>query len=122
MKSPGKPPGLFCLYFCKAMVIVFRFVPYSAMAVYPFILIKKDEMRNDARLIHHEKIHHRQQLELLILPFYILYGINYFINLLLYRNHYKAYREIIFEREAYTMENDFNYLKYRKWGRFLKFA
>ena len=103
------------------MILVTRFVPYSAMALYPFILIRRSELRNNAELIHHEKIHHRQQLELLLIGFYILYGINYIFNLLKYRAHYKAYREIIFEREAFAMDKDLNYLKTRKMFAFMKF-
>lgn len=103
------------------MILVTRFVPYSAMAVYPFILVKKEEMKQNAELIHHEKIHHRQQLELLIVPFYLLYLLNYLFNLLRYRNHYKAYREIIFEREAFQMDNDLDYLNRRKMFAFVNF-
>lgn len=103
------------------MILVTRFVPYSAMAVYPFILVKKEAMKQNAILIHHEKIHHRQQLELLIVPFYLLYLFNYLFNLLRYRNHYKAYREIIFEREAFQMDNDLDYLSRRKMFAFVKF-
>ena len=103
------------------MILVTRFVPYSAIALYPFILIKRSELWDNAELIHHEKIHHRQQLELLLVGFYILYGINYLFNLLRYRTHYKAYREIIFEREAFAMDKDLNYLKSRKMFAFVKF-
>jgi hypothetical protein len=71
-------------------------------------------MRNNEVLIHHEKIHHRQQLELLIVPFYLIYLINYLFNLIRYREHFKAYKEIVFEREAYKMEPDLNYLNERK--------
>ena len=91
------------------------------MAIYPFILIKKDEMRNDAILINHERIHHRQQLELLIFPFYIIYAINYLYHLAKHRNHYQAYRHILFEREAYAMEKDFDYLKRRRMFAFWKY-
>ncbi|MDZ4846957.1 MAG: hypothetical protein SH857_15590 [Chitinophagales bacterium] len=108
-------------YLSFTMIFAFRFIPYSAIALYPFILIKRNELRNNASLIHHEKIHHRQQLELWILPFYLLYVLHYFFNLLKYHNHYKAYRAIIFEREAYAMDNDFEYLKKRKPFAFLKF-
>lgn len=103
------------------MILVSRFFPYPAMAIYPFILIKHDRLREDASLIFHEKIHHCQQLELLIIPFYILYGINYLVNLLKYRHHDKAYREIVFEREAYAMDKDLNYLKRRKLFAFIGF-
>lgn len=98
-----------------------RWVPYSAMAIYPFILIKRNELRNDASLIYHERIHHRQQLELLIVPFYLLYLLNYLYNLAKYRKHFKAYQEIIFEREAYAMDKDYDYLKRRKFWQFLKY-
>lgn len=104
------------------MVVVFRWVPYSAIAVWPFILIKKEELRNNASLIHHEKIHHRQQLELLIIPFYLLYLLNCLYNLLKYREHYKAYREIIFEREAFANDSDMDYLKKRPWYSFMRYA
>jgi hypothetical protein len=104
------------------MIFTSRLVPYSAIALYPFIFIRHEGLRNNASLIHHEKIHHRQQLELLIVGFYMLYGINYLFNLLKYRAHYKAYREIIFEREAYAMDKDFGYLKRRKLFAFLKYG
>ncbi len=103
------------------MTIVTRFIPYSAMAVYPFIFIKQREMESDAVLIHHEKIHHRQQLELLLVPFYLIYLINYLYNLLVFRNHYKAYKEIVFEREAFAMEHNFDYLRNRKPFAFTRF-
>lgn len=103
------------------MILVTRWVPYSAMAVYPFILVKHKEMQNNAVLINHERIHHRQQLELLILPFYILYLFNYLYHLVRLRNHFQAYKNIVFEREAYAMENDFEYLKNRRMFAFLKF-
>lgn len=66
-------------------------------------------------IINHEKIHLRQQLELLIFPFYILYFFNYFINLFRYQNHDRAYRNIIFEKEAYDHETDPDYLKNGHW-------
>lgn len=103
------------------MILVTRLVPYSAMAMWPFILVKKQEMKRDAVLINHERIHHRQQLEMGIVLFYLVYLINYLFNLAKYRAHYKAYREIIFEREAYSMEADMQYLKRRRFFQFVKF-
>ncbi|MDY3481526.1 hypothetical protein PG585_10930, partial [Riemerella anatipestifer] len=51
---------------------------------------------------------------LLILPFFVWYGLNYLWNLFRYKNHRQAYRNIIFEREAYENQNDLEYLKNRK--------
>ena len=103
------------------MILVTRLVPYSAMALWPFILVKKQEMQHDAVLINHERIHHRQQVEMGIVLFYLVYLINYLYNLAKYRAHYRAYREIIFEREAYAMEGDMSYLKSRGFFQFVKF-
>lgn len=97
-----------------AYFIVVPQLPAAAMALYPFILIKKKEYRHDPVLINHEKIHHRQQLELLIVPFYLIYVVNYLFNLLKYDSHQKAYRQIVLEKEAYVNENDFNYIINRK--------
>ncbi|MEJ8582487.1 hypothetical protein JSO63_02570 [Riemerella anatipestifer] len=99
------------------MIIISKYlVPrgYTAMAVFPFIFLKKKEYTNNKYLLNHEKIHLRQQLELLILPFFVWYGLNYLWNLIKYKNHREAYRNIIFEREAYENQQDLEYLKNRK--------
>jgi hypothetical protein len=85
------------------------------MALFPFILVKEKQMADDAVLINHERIHLRQQVELLLIPFYLLYLLNYLVNLLIFRNHHQAYMAIMFEREAYSNEADTGYLKRRKW-------
>lgn len=85
------------------------------MALFPFILIKERRMAGDAILINHERIHLRQQAELLVIPFYLLYLLNYLFNLLVYRSHHKAYIHIVFEREAYANEANIGYLEHRKW-------
>jgi hypothetical protein len=103
------------------MILVTRLVPYSAMALYPFILVKHEKMKEDKELIHHEKIHHRQQLELLLLGFYIIYGAHYLFNLIKYKEHFTAYKQIVFEREAYAMDKDLDYLSRRKIFAFLNF-
>jgi len=95
-------------------VIIVRSLPANGMAIFPFILIKNPAKKQDQVLINHEKIHLQQQLELLILPFYFLYLVNYLINLLRYKNHYQAYFNILFEREAFNAEKDLGYLKKRR--------
>ena len=93
----------------------------NAIALFPFILLRKDAMRNDEVLLNHERIHLRQQAELLILPFYVLYLLNYLINLARYNKHYQAYCNISFEREAYDQEKDMGYLSRRKWYNWLAY-
>lgn len=92
------------------------------MALFPFLLFRNHQLSADAVILNHELIHHRQQVELLIIPFYILYLINYLINRWRYSGHAAAYRNIIFEREAYAHENNLQYLQHRKRFAFRKFT
>lgn len=91
------------------------------MALFPFILIKDKSLVSDSALINHECIHLRQQAELLVIPFYVLYLINYLINLASYRNHHKAYLNIVFEREAYANEGDLAYLEKRNFYNWFRY-
>lgn len=50
-------------------------------------------------------------LWLLTIPvflYYVWYLVEYLIRLCIYRNHKKAYHNIVFEREAFDLENDWN--------------
>ena len=81
---------------------IIPFKGYKAMAIWPFIFARKKLSEID---INHEKIHLAQQLELLIIPFYIIYLIEWI---------FKGYRNISFEKEAYTHQEDMNYLEWRR--------
>ncbi|MCZ4243262.1 hypothetical protein [Pedobacter punctiformis] len=104
----------------KAPILIIKKLPAAGMAIFPFILVKSAYLKKDQEIINHEKIHLRQQLELLILPFYTFYLFNYLINLIKYQNHDLAYRNIIFEREAYKHETDLDYLKKGNWFGWLR--
>lgn len=91
----------------NALIHFFEFVlrtKIKAIALFPFIIVSKSTLV-DKVLINHEKIHLRQQVEMLIIPFYIWYLIEFFI---------KGYLNTSFEKEAYMNEKDFDYLKRRK--------
>jgi len=94
----------------------------NAMALWPLIIIKTQQLRTNKALINHEKIHHRQQLELLILPYHIWYFSEYALGLIKYRfNHDLAYRSISFEKEAYTHQGQLDFLNKRPFLNHLKF-
>lgn len=105
------------------IVISKRLVPkgYSGLTIFPFIILKDSESKNDRVLLHHERIHIVQQLELLIVPFYLWYLLEFVIRCFQYKNRRLAYRNISFEREAYQNEKDSNYLKSRSFWGFLKY-
>lgn len=88
----------------------------DGMALFPFILVRQPNP--GPVLVNHERIHLRQQAELGILPFYVWYGLEYLIRRLQYRNHYLAYCNISFEREAFANEANLTYLRTRPFWRF----
>ena len=98
----------------KPLFLIYPRLSANAMAIYPFIILQNKHQKTNKTLVNHERIHLRQQLELLILPFYLLYALNYLLNLIRLKNHYLAYFNIRFEREAYANEGDLNYLSHRK--------
>lgn len=68
----------------------------------------------DRHVVNHERIHTAQQRELLWVPFYVLYVAEWLARMVQYRNWDKAYRNISFEREAYTHGHDLTYLSRRR--------
>ena len=105
----------------KLLILHVPFLPATGMAFFPFILVKDVRVKKDKQIINHEQIHLRQQLELFIVPFYLLYLLNYLVNLIVYRNHHRAYLNIVFEREAYKKDADTDYLKKRKLWAWINF-
>jgi hypothetical protein len=91
----------------------------EGMALFPFILVKHPKA--SVFLIHHEQIHLRQQLELGLALFYVLYLGEYLFRLVQYRSHPLAYYNISFEREAFRNQNNLQYLKERRWYAFIRY-
>jgi len=93
----------------------------NGITIFPFIILRRKDLKHNKILINHEKIHIRQQLELLIIFFYIWYVAEYYYWYIKLKNKHLAYRNISFEREAYAMEEDLNYLETRKFWSFWKY-
>ena len=97
-----------------------RFWNVSGMTLWPFILVLSTHWSE--RLVRHEMIHIRQQREMLVIPFYIWYVLEWLIRLPFYGKD--AYYNISFEREAYmndSLEYSY-YLERRKpysWFKYL---
>ena len=94
---------------------------YTGMAIFPFIILRDTADKNNAMLINHERIHLRQQLELLILPFFLWYFAEYLLRRIRYKEHFAAYRRIGFEEEAYSNEQNPDYLQTRTFWKFLDY-
>ncbi|GAA4781304.1 hypothetical protein GCM10023231_05950 [Olivibacter ginsenosidimutans] len=95
----------------------------QAVALWPIILANKSwkACGVPTHILRHEKIHHQQQLEMLVLPFYIWYSIEWLVRWLIYRDRKKAYREISLEKEAYANDGNPGYLQERKYWSFLNY-
>ena len=94
---------------------------FRGLTVFPFVVVRYRNDRDYLVLMNHERIHLRQQIELMVLPFFVLYGLDYLVKLIRYRDTNLAYRNVVFEREAYENEIDLMYLKSRSFWRFLRY-
>jgi hypothetical protein len=94
---------------------------YTGLTFFPFIILKKKQFKADKFIVNHEKIHIRQQLEFLVIPFYFFYFLDFCYKLFIYKNKTDAYRNIVFERECYANEDNLSYLKTRKFWNFLNY-
>ena len=106
------------------MILIFRHVfyrNYVGLSLWPFIILKEKNLRKDAVLINHEKIHLQQQKELLVIPFYILYVLEWFFRYIWYLNGYRAYQNLSFEREAFAHEKNLEYLQNRRPFSFIRY-
>lgn len=91
----------------------------DGMALFPFILVR--HRHPGPTLLNHERIHLRQQAELGILPFYLWYVLEYLIRRIRHRDHYTAYRNISFEREAFANDSNLAYLSARPFWAFRRY-
>lgn len=101
-----KPINKFLKFFLPKDVI--------AIALAPFGIYINSKHINNENTINHEIIHYKQQMELFIMFFYLLYLIEFI---------FKGYNNISFEKEAYDNENNSNYLNTRKpfsWIKYFK--
>lgn len=106
------------------ILIVFKYLTprgFRGLTFYPFVFILNQKDKLNRVFINHERIHLRQQLELLVVPFYLWYGLEFLLRLLQFKNRREAYYNISFEREAYAHEKDLVYLETRSFWSFLKF-
>lgn len=89
------------------------FPGYKAMAIWPFVFVrsKYEDGGIADKDVRHESIHLKQQGEMLVLPFFACYFVEWIVRLFMKG---RAYRNISFEREAYANEADETYLQHRK--------
>jgi hypothetical protein len=106
------------------IVIVFKYLTpkgFRGLTLFPFVFLKHHGDKHNAVLLNHERIHVRQQIELLVIPFFVWYILEYFVRLIQFKDRNLAYRNISFEREAYQNEKNLYYLKQRSFWSFINY-
>ena len=86
----------------------------SGITLYPFIILRDKHLKQDKQIMNHEQIHIHQQMELLVVPFYVIYLLEFAIGIIKHKSIMTAYLNISFEQEAYKYDADFTYLSKRK--------
>lgn len=89
---------------------IIPFKGYKAINFFGIIFLRKECTLSEKDL-NHEAIHTAQMKELLFIFFYIIYFLEWLVRLFIGKN---AYKNISFEKEAYSNENNLEYLKTRK--------
>ena len=107
-KPKVKPINKFLKFFLGKYVI--------GITLAPFGIYLSEKYLTNTKTINHEKIHWKQQLEMLIIPFYLWYFIEWIIKLFTISGSggESAYRSLSFEREAYDNADNLNYIETRK--------
>ena len=103
-------------------IIINNIIPikgYVAIAIWPFIFARKELGKY---VLNHEEIHGKQQKELLIVFFLLLYCVEYIIKLCITFNHEQAYESISFEQEANRYGHDLNYISTRRNYAWIKYV
>lgn len=125
---------------------VIPFQGYTAVTIWPLVFARKSRKPLKTHEENHEKIHLRQQLEVILLSaavlavviwlagcswwwmlaslavYYAGYGLDYAVRYFLYGSPHEAYRNISCEQEAYLNEQDAAYLANRRpfaWIRYI---
>lgn len=107
------------------ILIVFKyFTPrgFRGITFYPFVFLVDKRDKSNPLFVNHERIHIRQQIEMLVVPFFIWYSVEFLIRWAQCKNRRQAYYNISFEREAYQNEKDLDYLKQRSFWKFLRYV
>lgn len=87
--------------------------PYWTLNLFG-VFLNRDPKTVEPEIVNHELIHTAQMRELLWIPFYIIYGLEWLWHFLCTLNVGKAYRRVSFECEAYDNDGNPDYLKDRR--------
>lgn len=101
---------------------IIPFEGYKAVNLFGILFVRGDAVMTSAD-INHESIHTAQMKETLYVFFYLWYAVEWLVRLVQFKDAHTAYRNVSFEREAYTNQGNMGYLQGRgryAWRKHLK--
>ena len=101
---------------------IIPFKGYKAVNIFGVLFVRNDAVLGSVD-INHEEIHTAQMKEMLYVFFYLWYAVEWLVRLVQCRDAHAAYRNVSFEREAYTNQSNLGYLQGRghyAWVKYLK--
>lgn len=106
-------------------VIQNKFIPFPGYSYINLfgLLFTRNKNKISEKDYNHEKIHLKQMQEMLWVPYYLWYCIEYLLIRLFHKKQGDAYHDVSFEEEAHNNELDFEYTKNRKhyaWCKYVK--
>lgn len=105
-------------------VIQNKWIPfkgYKYINLFGLLFTRHKEEISDIEY-NHEKIHLKQMQELLWVPYYLWYAIEYLLIRLFHKKQNDAYHDVSFEEEAYKHEEDLEYTEHRKHYAWFKYV
>ena len=96
---------------------------FTALTICPYVFVRSDEKQRFTKKVErHETTHALQQIEMLWLLFFVWYGLEYLIKIVICKfDSDRAYFSVSFEQEAYACQNKFSYNDTRKHYAWIKY-
>lgn len=109
----------YVIYSDKTLDVLSILMHIGGISLFPVVILREKYRDNKGafwvkkgkEIINHESIHFQQAIELGVLPFYLIYFLEWLLKLPFYGS--RAYENISFEREAYGNDENLEYLKNR---------
>lgn len=105
----------------RLLTTLFSLGKAQGITLFPFIFLSSIGCKQNKQLVNHEKIHFRQAIELLVIPFYVIYIIEFIVRAIRLKSFHKGYLAISFEQEAYSNDSNLHYLDQRKHYQFVHY-
>ncbi len=112
----NKIPIIKSKFICEKFGKIMTGDSFGGVTIFPFIIVRDDNILHNKNYIRHESIHIFQYFETFIFLFWIIYLFEYLYGkFILKKKNMDLYYYISLEQEAHQNDRNINYLKQRKW-------